>query len=167
MLHLGSEELVPDLHLHDGPAQGGHGTLDVQAPTLKGEVGAFGLHPNESHLLFVVIHFFEQALIALFALLVDSQGKPVLVHVIVIWHREHYSECLIGSVEFPLEQVVSQHAHRPSGFGFALAEVAHFSLLWTYSRLGGAAAVATFQENPLIFNSSKSEKKNESRRQNL
>lgn len=158
---MGSEELVPDLHLHDGPAQGGHGTLDVQAPALKGEVGAFGLHPHKSHLLFVVIHLFEQALIALFALLVDSQGKPVLVHVIVIWHREHYSECLIGSVELLLEQVVGQHAHCPSGFGFALAEVAHFSLLWTYSRLWGAAAAATFQEKPLIFNSSKSEEKME------
>lgn len=156
---MGSEELVPDLHLHDGPAQGGHGTLDVQAPALKGEVRAFGLRPHESHLLFVVIHLFEQALIALFALLVDSQGKPVLVHVIVIWHREHYSECLIGSVELLLEQVVGQHAHCPSGFGFALAEVAHFSLLWTYSRLWGAAAAATFQEKPLILTAAKVRKK--------
>lgn len=150
LLHLGTEELVPDLHLHNGLAQWAHGSLDVQVPALKGQPTASGFLPHKSHLLLVVIHLLVQALIALFALLVDSQGKRVLVHVMVEWHREHYSECFISSVSFPLKQIVGQHAHRTRGFAFAFAEVAHFSLLWAHSRLGGAVAVATFQENPFL-----------------
>lgn len=149
-MHHGSEELVPHLDLHDGPAQRGHGSLDVQLLALKCEATAIGLLPHKAHLLFVVVHLFVQTFVDLFALVVDSYGEPVLVHVIVVGHREHYSYCLFSSVAVPLKQVVCQDAHRTGGFGAGLAEVAHLGFQWAHGGLGWAVAVATVQVNPFL-----------------
>lgn len=147
LCHLWGEELVPQLHLHNGPAHRGHGGLDVQLPALKREPGAMGLLSNETLLLFVVIHLFEQALVALFALGIDPHGEPVLVHVIVVGHREHYRYCLFSRVALPLKQVVGQNTHCTGCFGAGFAEVAHLGFQWSHGGLGRAVAVATVQEN--------------------
>lgn len=90
LLHL-KARLVPDLHLHNGLAHGRHGAHDVEVLAFVREAAAFSLLPHEALLLLVVIHLLVQLLVALFAVLVDSHGHPVLVHVVVVGHREHYS----------------------------------------------------------------------------
>lgn len=126
ILHLVSGVLFPHLHLHNGSAHRGHGSLDVHVVALKYEPVAFGLLPHKA-LLVVVIHLVVQTLVAVFALLVDSHCQPVLVQLIVKWHREHYSYYLFGAVALYLKQVVGQDTHCAGGFAAVLGEVAQFS----------------------------------------
>lgn len=144
------ENLVPQLHLQDGPAQRRHGAHDVQVLTHKHETTTFGLGPYEALLLFVVIHLFVQTLIALSALVVDSQRHPVLVKVVVVGHGEHYHQFLPSAVALPLKHVVGQDAHRAARFAAGLAEVAHLGFQRAHGGLRRAVAVATFQVNPFL-----------------
>lgn len=109
-----TEELVPHLHLHDGPSHGRHGAQDVQFLALIQEDTAVGLLTHKTLRLFVVIHLFVQTLVARFATVVDAHGHPVLVHVVVERHREHYGQFLFDA--FPsLIEVVGHDAHCTGG----------------------------------------------------
>lgn len=149
-LCYGCEKLVPQLHLHNGLAHRGHGGLDVKLLALIRDPAAMGLLSNETFLLFVVIHLFVQTLIALFALVIDPHSKPVLVHVIIVGHREHYSYCLFSGIAFPLKEVVGHNANCAACFGAGLGEVAHLGFQWAHSGLGWTMAASTLQENPFI-----------------
>lgn len=151
LLPHGSEELVPHLHLQHGPAQRGHGGLDVQALALEREAAAMRLLPDEALGLLLVVHLLVQHLVALLVLRVDRQAQPVLVHVVVVGHGEHDGHFLSGAVATPLEQVVGQDAHRPRGLGAGLAEVAHLGFQRAHGGLGGAVDVAAIQVNPFYL----------------
>lgn len=110
LFHLG-ENLVPDLYLHNALAHGGHSSLDVHASTLKGKPTAVGLLSDKAILLLVVVHLFVEALVAFFALVIDSYSYPVFVQVVVIRHREHYCYDFFAAVGMPLKQLVSQNAY--------------------------------------------------------
>lgn len=50
------EKFLPNLHLHDGPAQWRHGAHDVQGIALKCDITAVSLPPIEIGHLFIVVH---------------------------------------------------------------------------------------------------------------
>lgn len=148
LVHGGWEDLLPHLHLHDGPAQRRHGGLDVQGFSLKGQVTAVGLQPFEPVLLLVVVHVLVQVLVALFALREDSNREPVLVHVVVVRHGEHDGQLLFSVVTVSPKEVIGQDSHCTWGLATTLGEVAHFGLQGAHSGLWWGVAVAVLQENP-------------------
>lgn len=148
MLRLRKEGLVPQLHLHDGPAHGRHGAQDFQFSTAARDAAAFGLLPYEVGLVFVV-HFFVQLLVALSAHIVDAHSHPVLVQVVVVRDWEHDSDLLCGGLVALLEHVVGQDPDGAAGGGADLAEVAHLGFLRSHGGLRRAVAVATLQVDPL------------------